>query len=439
MLVNTVTNPEESAKHYAGDDTHFAQKDEKKENIDPYRRKFINVVVRQENELDDDLEEFYYELEPIIKNYDSGEAQSKVSPIIKNFFLVTFAGLILKHNISSARINGDWQIKQVNDKYNGEYDQEAKKAVQDTTSTIGNTLFYRKSPFSGITVGSQITTLQGSTLNSVRNIIRTGVEEGISADKLANNLKNYILRPKDQSKWVSPFDYFRQAFGTKRKPSNIYAGSVEYNCKRIARTEINNTWREATLRANRDQPWVKGYNWVLSKSHPVRDICFPRDTEVLTREGNVKIQDIVVGDYVATHKNRYRKVLKTYETLAINRETTFFVVGGNNLTATSNHPVFINGEWSRADTIKKGDFCKVLILPKGDLVTADVWYVKPGFIEAGLVYNLEVEEDNTYFANNILVHNCDDWAAGSPYTYDEIKTFSHPMCMCRVEVEFKDK
>lgn len=45
------------------------------------------------------------------------------------------------------------------------------------------------------------------------------------------------------------------------------------------------------------------------------------------------------------------------------------------------------------------------------------------------VFNLEVEEDHSYIANGIAVHNCDRLAAGSPYPVDRVPPRPHPQCL----------
>jgi hypothetical protein len=273
MPVNPNIRPEESAEHYAGDETHFAQKEETEENIDPYRKQFVNLVVSQEEEIEKELENLALLIEAEVRKTGLDQMMTSIVPIIKNFFLATFAGIILEKNIEAAIVSGKWQSNQAGQDLDATSEQDYKKSVSQAVADIGNTLFFRKDPFNGIPVGQKIVTLSGGTLNAARNMIRVGIEEGWSSRQLSNNLRDYVIRP-DKSSWVSPFSYFRKAFGYVRKqPSSIPAGSVEYNCMRIARTEINNTWREAVLRANRDKPWVDGFEWVLSPSHPVYDIC----------------------------------------------------------------------------------------------------------------------------------------------------------------------
>lgn len=52
-------------------------------------------------------------------------------------------------------------------------------------------------------------------------------------------------------------------------------GGVSYAAMRLARTEINNAFHNESIRATREMPWVIGYKWHLSGSHPHGDpdIC----------------------------------------------------------------------------------------------------------------------------------------------------------------------
>jgi hypothetical protein len=50
-------------------------------------------------------------------------------------------------------------------------------------------------------------------------------------------------------------------------------GGVSYAAMRLARTEINNAFHQTAIRYTREMPWVEGYEWHLSGSHPRTDIC----------------------------------------------------------------------------------------------------------------------------------------------------------------------
>jgi hypothetical protein len=50
-------------------------------------------------------------------------------------------------------------------------------------------------------------------------------------------------------------------------------GGTSYAAMRLARTEMNNAFHFSTIRYTREMPWVEGYRWNLSGSHPHLDIC----------------------------------------------------------------------------------------------------------------------------------------------------------------------
>jgi hypothetical protein len=56
-------------------------------------------------------------------------------------------------------------------------------------------------------------------------------------------------------------------------PSVTGRGSIHYQALRLARTEINNTYRESMALNNLENPIALGVKWNLSKQHPRPDIC----------------------------------------------------------------------------------------------------------------------------------------------------------------------
>lgn len=50
-------------------------------------------------------------------------------------------------------------------------------------------------------------------------------------------------------------------------------GGASYAAMRLARTEINNAHHTTTIRLSKDKPWVLGFKWNLSGSHPKPDEC----------------------------------------------------------------------------------------------------------------------------------------------------------------------
>ena len=65
--------------------------------------------------------------------------------------------------------------------------------------------------------------------------------------------------------------------------------------------------------ANGTNYGVKSKDWKAT-IHPVHPFCFNSpSTKIFTIEGWKNISEIRYGDLVLTHKNRFRKVLKTYK------------------------------------------------------------------------------------------------------------------------------
>ena len=50
-------------------------------------------------------------------------------------------------------------------------------------------------------------------------------------------------------------------------------GGASYAAMRLARTEINNAHHHTSIRMGQERPWVQGFEWNLSRSHPKPDPC----------------------------------------------------------------------------------------------------------------------------------------------------------------------
>lgn len=84
-------------------------------------------------------------------------------------------------------------------------------------------------------------------MGRVEQIINRGLLQGKSAREIASMVEQFI---------------------NPRTP-----GGVRYAAMRLARTEINNAFHYTSIRYTREMPWVLGYQWHLSGSHPKPDIC----------------------------------------------------------------------------------------------------------------------------------------------------------------------
>lgn len=135
--------------------------------------------------------------------------------------------------------------------------------------------------------------------------------------------------------------------------------------------------------------------------------CFVEGTLVLSAEGHVPIEDIVVGDLVwaeetTTGEKDIKKVVNTF--VNETSELVHVYVNGEEIVSTPNHPFYspVRG-WVEAINLRAGD---MLVLQNGAYVV--VAYIQHEILEVPIkVYNFEVEDYHTYYVgeNSVLVHN----------------------------------
>jgi intein/homing endonuclease len=73
---------------------------------------------------------------------------------------------------------------------------------------------------------------------------------------------------------------------------------------------------------------------------------------------------------------------------------------GQVLIGTPNHPVYANDRWKPLGELTDWDFVTSMFDEVGVRIVNKLPYRSP-------VYNLTVKDASEYFANGILVHNCD--------------------------------
>ncbi|MCI0679436.1 MAG: Hint domain-containing protein, partial [Actinobacteria bacterium] len=149
-----------------------------------------------------------------------------------------------------------------------------------------------------------------------------------------------------------------------------------------------------------------------SYSRPAPHACFPAGARVMTREGFTPIEKIEPGDLVLTHEGRYQRVVETMQR-QIDEDLVRLHIGNQVLTATQNHPLLrICGneiEWVAAGDIGLGD--AVFTMPNHESGKRRLGTAVPALrIDmvpfSGTVYNLQVEEDESYVVDGVVVHNC---------------------------------
>lgn len=162
-------------------------------------------------------------------------------------------------------------------------------------------------------------------------------------------------------------------------------------------------------------------NFGLDRGLPIS--CVTGDTWINTKSGGKQAKDIVVGDMVLTHKNRYRpvtKVIPTKDKGDIYRLKVSLEI--DELYITGNHPVLTQEGWVKVEELNinkhlvavnneilKGD--KDHVIDENVVVANDgieyysvISLEKTDRVED--VYDFTVEEDHSFSCAGVIVHNC---------------------------------
>lgn len=156
------------------------------------------------------------------------------------------------------------------------------------------------------------------------------------------------------------------------------------------------------------QSWDK--NGEPEKRDNVDHCCFISETLIETIEGPKRIDAITTEDLVLT-RTGYKKVLRSWKTQE-NATVVKVSTSIGDIVCTSNHPFFSNGEFLPIDDIGYGPNLSTWQNQSKSLLITLV--LKPVHLHAVEklrgkrdVFNLEVEDTHEFFANGVLVHNCD--------------------------------
>ena len=154
--------------------------------------------------------------------------------------------------------------------------------------------------------------------------------------------------------------------------------------------------------------------------------CLKGDTLVSTDKGNIPIKDIKIGDNVLTREG-YKKVLFT-QNKGIKEVYSIDFGYGNSIIATGDHRIYTKDGWKRVDELNEYETICLTKLNTEKHALKSVHIKRQLLKEKEEVFDITVE-NGEFFANGILVHNCDPFAWNKLhydktrrciYIYDEI-------------------
>jgi len=194
---------------------------------------------------------------------------------------------------------------------------------------------------------------------AMRDLIQESVAIGQDAVKTARMLQQYV---KYGAQTLA-----RDYPNMMERMKGRIPGDICYEALRLARTEMTAAFGEGTIAAARVSPSYKGMKWILSKAHPLRDVCCVPGTLVETQFGPKPIEQVLPGEYILTHRRRFQKVTRIYQRTIQNLELVRLQFQGKKdhileLTVTPNHPVLTDRGWIAAGDLQMGCFGVALTL-----------------------------------------------------------------------------
>ena len=251
----------------------------------------------------------------------------------------------------------------------------------------------------------------GHIATSLGRSISTGVSEikveEIRGVKLKNKPKDswrISIHRNNEKVQTNPFDMPGYASYKIKKAEPIEGSHLVYNIV----TEDHSYIADGIIHSN---------------THPTAleadEFCFPAGTMILTSKGHKPIEEVEIGDMVMTHKGRWKAVKNTFNH-GVKDTVRVFVQGRDDgVRVTPNHHFWASVDgvvgWVPASELVG---CKILsptVVPPIDETSSEVEEFQVYRVVADdsiEVYDLEVEDDHSYVADGIIVHNSDYPEAG---------------------------
>lgn len=153
---------------------------------------------------------------------------------------------------------------------------EAQKRAGSSTASkyaleVEANVLKRKSLYDGKSIEQRIVTLQKGNAKVVEGLLKIGIDNNMSVNNVARAIQNYI----DPLSQAGGRFTAGNAVNYKAVPigRTLPKGSIRYNAVRIARTEIMQTYDQASKDYYDRQEWGQGWDWVLSNTHSTPDGC----------------------------------------------------------------------------------------------------------------------------------------------------------------------
>lgn len=134
--------------------------------------------------------------------------------------------------------------------------QSYANVPQDVVSNIVSGRLYGKD----WTFSKRIWGDYNKSVSDITAIVAKGIAENKSAYEIAKDLEIYV-----NPKAAKPWDWSKVYPGCKRK--------IDYNAQRLARTMRSHAYQQSIVETCKDNPFVKGIEWLAANTHTTCEIC----------------------------------------------------------------------------------------------------------------------------------------------------------------------
>jgi hypothetical protein len=288
-----------------------------------------------------------------------------IVPVIVN----RHSALLKNALLQQYKIIGAYNFDQVTKRL-----QEVKpKKINDyyAKDSVNSFWFYFNNWANG-QAASKITMIDATTKDLIRSIIEKGIRDSKSYIQIAGDIRKLSpLISKNRAAMIAITEThtaFNKSTFESIESTNVKMESKEWmnaGDERVRNKRFNHV-RSQGETVKMDEYFKNTGESLLYPGDPMGSAgniirCFVSSrTLIFTNEGWVKIKDIKIGDLVLTHKNRFRKVLKTNKSNYEGNIIKIFV-GEKSVVVTPEHP-FLNDKniWVQAKDLRAHDKIKFM-------------------------------------------------------------------------------
>ncbi len=263
----------------------------------------------------------------------------------------------------------------------------------------------------------------------IRRFVRSGIAAGEGMDQIATRARDFMLG---------------EVRAGRRLAVGVAAGGPRTLHERvlaITRTEVqrvSNAALDETYNRPESRRVLKGKQWIATLDERC---CFPAGTMVMTPDGEVPIDTLRRGDWVIGGSGIMRQVTDTMSRRYVGQMNEI-AIGHRTLCATADHPIGMRAGWERIGEVEIGhrawthSECDEVLVSHEVLVTSiksELVQWTKAFRSDLTVFDITVDEDHSFFAEGVLVHNCNRCAEldGKVFDLDEPMPPRplHPRCL----------